>query len=230
MPAILANAQNFLTTTDYPLDKCVWIGSATHSFAGGTSVVIPHPLSFTPLIKVVWSTTPTFSTTYGVGDGVISSSTTTPFQPELTSAAANSSSVLLEYGNPGSVTTAYIRVYAFMPSNINVDSPYTSSDADLFVYNSDYNYSKLYMADLTASSSVASSTEVVNHNLGYYPQCEIWYEKASTIYTVKSTFIFNGSVTNEAFIMTPTTLTMVRDSFLSTPERFHYRIYLDKLA
>lgn len=223
----MADPRNFLLNTDYPMDKVIFLWEGYYDFS--LPKVCDHGLSFTPLVKIVWSTTSTFDTTYGVGDGPVTSITSTPFSPQLFSAYADSSSIYAIFGYPGAVAGAYIRIYAFMPSNINVDTPPTASSADSFVVNTDYNYSKLLMEGVTATSSVSSSSEVVVHGLGYYPQVEVWYVTSGNTFAASQVNLFDGAPSTETFEITTSSLTMRRSPFLAGGEYFYYRIYADEL-
>lgn len=230
MPAILSNARDFLATSDYPLDKVCYLHSATVNFGSGTDYTVAHGLPFTPLIRAVWSLTSSFTTAYQVGDGPVSSSPSTPFSPQLVSAYADSTNAVLSFGMPGTTTQVYVRIYALMPGGDSSEVSHTASSADDFTLSTDYNYTKLYMEGETASSSTPSSTEIVTHSLGYYPQVEVWFEKSSRIYAASYSALVNGSPTSEAFAISTSSLTMTREMFLSGPESFHYRIYVDELA
>ena len=61
-----------------------------------------------------------------------------------------------------------------MPSDIDAEALFTASTADNFVINTDYNYSKLWSAGVLTWSN---SNQVINHNFGYRPQVEIWFEQ-----------------------------------------------------
>jgi len=222
--------QDFLIDSDYPLDKVVLLNSGSIDLSSTFDYNFLHFLTFTPLVKVVWSTVPDFSVTYGVSDGPVSISPSFPFMPRLVYARANSTEVQMSFGNPGTYINIYIRVYGFMPSNVNLDAPFTASSADDYVINSDYNYTKLYLSGVTASSSVSGSSEVVNHNLGYYPQVEVWFEKGGYIWaSSESSVVDLATRSYESFEVSTTTFTMYRSPFLFGPELFHYRIYLDEL-
>lgn len=232
MPAITANAKNFLISSDFPMDKIVLLHSGQIDFTtSGTDYTFAHGLSFTPLIKATWSTSSDFSTTYGIGDGPLSSNPSFAFLPELAFARADSSNVYLSFGNPDMVNNAYIRIYGFMPSDVDVDTDLTASAADSFTLDSDYNYTKLYTSGVTSSSSVAGSSETVTHSLGYYPQVEVWFEKDGYIWVSAQPAVKPdlGIRESETFELTISSLTMYRNASLSGTERFHYRIYTDEL-
>lgn len=224
------DSRDMLVSSDYPLDKIVYLHTGSINFPiTGTDYIINHGLPFTPLIKVVWSTSNDFSTTYGVGDGPISSNPSFAYLPQIVFAYSDSSTINLVFGNPGSVTDAYIRIYAFMPSNVNTDAEFTVSAADTFVLNTDYNYSKLYLSGITASSSTPSSVETITHGLGYYPQVEVWYTKGGLTYAMSEIALFDNSLGTESFELTTDDLILRRSPFLSGDELFHYRIYADEL-
>lgn len=221
--------KKMVMTTDFPLDKVIFLHLGMLDLSSSLDYIFPNPFTFTPLIKVVWSTSPDFNTTYGVGDGPLSTNPSFPFLPNLAVAKADLSSITLQFGNPGSIPSAYIRMYAFMPSDTSSAVEPNTSAGDAFVINSEYNYSKLYRAGVTPFSSTAGSTETINHDLDYYPQIEAWYEKSGAIYSMAQIFKSGGSLSTESFELTNSNLILRRDPFLTGSERFHYRIYLDDI-
>lgn len=221
------NPSDFNLNSDYPLDKAILLWQGTFDFVG--SELFNHGLSYIPLIKIVWSLTADFAQTYGLGNGPDTSSPFTPFTPQLIDSWADSTSVNAIFGTPGSTPLVYVRVYGFMPSNINNEAAATASSADNLVLNTDYNYSKLYLSGITASSSVSSSTETVNHSLGYIPQTDVWYDVSGSIHCLPGVVMYNSSYQSEAAIVSTSQLQMLRSPYLSSAERFHYRIYADRM-
>lgn len=215
------------------MDKIIWLWEGTHTVSTGlTYLDVNHGLSFTPLPKAVWSTTSDFSTTYNTGDGTLSTSGLTGiFDISTTQASANSTRVQVPFTKTSAGSQdIYVRLWGFMPSNVNADIPPTAIDADTFSFNTDYNYTKLLDSGITNSSSVGGSTEVIAHNLGYYPQVELWPEKGSEIYTLAYTIVYDGTSDFTNVTLSTTNVTITRSQFLGgTPELYHYRIYADEL-
>jgi hypothetical protein len=196
---------------------------------GFNDVHIPHGLPFMPLPRGLWTTDSTWQTAYEMNSGPITTSPTAPSPFTFdTGIEANSTEVIFRNQNwTGSTATLYYRIYAFMPSTVNLDAPFTNVGVDNFMINSDYNYTKLYLAGVTAASGVASSTAVVPHNLGYRPQVMAWAERDGTVYDETYTYV-NSGVPDSGCDVNINDLTFTRASFIPTTERFHYRIYLDE--
>lgn len=221
------HANKYLLNTDFQMDQVILTWTGYHEF--GTDTIFAHGLSFTPLIKVVWSLTEDFATTYGVGDGPVSTSPSAPFSPMLSLAYADATNVYCAFGMPGAVAGAYIRVYGFAPADVSADSLPTANAADNFILNTDYNYSKLFLSGKTAASSTPGSGETITHNLGYIPQVEVWYVKGSNIYAPSYVASLDGSPLYESYEATTASLIVRRDPYLSGSEYFYYRIYMDEL-
>lgn len=220
-------------TTDYPLDKVIYLSSFTIDFLlSGTSYTFNHNLPFTPLVKVTWSTQPDFSIVYDQGSGPISNIPSWPFLPALTLITANSTSITLDYSNPDNITEVYVRVYCFMPSDVNTEVAHTASSADRFTLNTDYNYTKLLSSGVTPYSSTTSSVETIPHGLGYIPQVEAWYEDTAFggfIRPISSSNLApDGTSIYEAVYADEDNVYLVRGIIAATT-RFHYRIYVDRI-
>lgn len=207
------DARNFLLNTDYPLDKIVYIHSGSFSATGGGGVgtyhSVVHDLPFTPLMVGNWSTSSDFS---------ITKEMFIPSYTELTGAycevASDSSDFTIQAINyDSSPITVYYRVYGFMPSTSDETAAPTSSIADNFMLNTDYNYTKLYYNDcITAETSTT-----ITHNLGYRPQVMAWYQSGSQAKYLSSDFTH--------WVTTTDTTVVVHNS--STGASIHLRIYLD---
>lgn len=221
MPAIDANAGGFLYTTDYPLDKIIYMGTGSFTVGATSSASDPvaHALPFTPLLDGTWSTDPTFALSYDMGSGPASSASGFLFDiaPEV---SANSTNAIVSAQNvTGSPITVYYRVFGFEPSDVNLDAPFTSSVADNYVLNTDFNYTKLYRAD------VATSSTVISHGLGHRTQVSMWEEKSGTIR--KRNENRNGSSGEFYTTVSTSAVTIAFDAFATPGTKAHYRIYLD---
>lgn len=222
MPAIIANAKDFLINSDYPMDKVVFLTSGSlvldgdpHSFA--------HGLPFVPLTGGYWSFSADFSTSYEFYSGDFPSGNPSfifAHQVDVSSDATN-----ITIGTQdiiGDVPTVYYRIYAFEPSDSNADiaSPLSSSDA--FALNSDYNYMKLYSSGVANPGTAATYT--ITHGIGYKPQVHAWYTwLGDTVPMVRAGDTANGQVT---LAVNDNTIVMSNPYGLNIT-RLDYRIYLD---
>jgi hypothetical protein len=224
--------RNFLLNTDYPVDQIIWLWEGTHTVSTGlTYLNVDHDLPFTPLPKATWSTTSDYETTYSTGDGTLSSDGLLGlFDIQTTQTSANSTRVQVPFVKTSAGSQLiYARLWGYMPSDVNVDIDPTAIAGDTFSFNTDYNYCKLLDAGKTASSGVASSSEIIVHGLGYYPQVEVWSEKNSEIYTLAYTIVVNGTADYSNAELDTNELTLTRAASLPDPEAFHYRVYADEL-
>lgn len=222
-------ANQMILSSDYAGDKVILLRQDTYT-SFGSFYSFAHGLPFIPLISLVWSLSPTFDTTYTVGGGPASPNGFIAFDPLCGSAWATSTTVFADFRVYGSFSAIYVRVYAREPSDTSFDLPFTSIQADSFVYNSEFNYTKVLAAGVTPYSSTPSSVEAYTHNLGYYPQCEVWYQNSDGVWAL-SNLNTDDSVGyfTTASSVTTTDLIMRRDPFPGSPQRFHYRVYVDEL-
>lgn len=164
----MADLRNFLLNTDAPIDKI--IGSSTGSVSVPSNdfreVVINHGFSFTPLFYIKWSTSPTFNPSY---ESQWFQPSSLPYSVYGTS---SSSDMRLSVSNYGGTVTIYYQVIYFMPSDINVSVPIVSLDN--FQMNTDYNYTKII-----SEGRINGSSGTITHDLGYIPQVEAWYIRAT---------------------------------------------------
>lgn len=108
-----------------------------------------------------------------------------------------------------------------MPSNVDVSAAPTSSDTGTFLMNTDFNYTKLIDADIR---NTASAT--ITHDLGYYPQAEVWWESGGWMRKIVD--MMPSITDNPQAKITTSTLSLVPGTFIS-PDRWHYRIYEEEL-
>lgn len=166
------NPNNLLLTTDNPLDKIVVLASGSFSVPSGFfgEYNIPHGLPYRPLPIVTWSTDPNFNVSY---EATLSGYTDMN-TPQLIAQSTSSNYRFIPQNYTGSNLTYYWRVFGYMPSNVNVPAPFTAIQADDFVVNTEYNYSKILREGIL---NWASGTQTITHGLGYRPQVEIWFEQ-----------------------------------------------------
>ena len=227
------DSRNMLVSSDFPLDKVVFMSSGSISVPpfGFNDVSVPHGLPFIPLVSAVYSTTSDFETTYEYNSGPVQTNTSLPgvFLYDTSDMSTSEHIILRHSNNTASSVTLYYRVYAFMPSTANDLVGFTVTEADDFVMNTDYNYTKLFMSGVTPYSSVANSVEVITHGLGYRPQVSAWQQKPDGVYSVTSALLLaNGNTTGGMVSVTDNNIIYQREDFPFGASRLHYRIYIDE--
>jgi hypothetical protein len=210
----MTDSRNLLLDTDYPLDKIIYMTSGSFSAAGGggldTVYEITHNLGFTPLVIGTWSTDIGFSTSREGGffafEGTDPNTIYTQF-------FANSTKITVTTSNPtASSVTIYYRIYAFTPSDVNLDASFTTSVADIFALNTDYNYTKLYSSGIATAAAITTIT----HGLGYRPQVMAWIKDGSAAYGT-------SMVVDMGYVKATATTVVIT----SPNKDIHYRIYAD---
>lgn len=211
MPAIAVSANDMLLSSDYPLDKIIYMRSGSFSVpAGGglgASDAIEHILPFTPLIIGTWSTDSDFTTSkecfVSGWEGV------DPNLPYV-SVKSDGTNVTITAFNPGgSAITAYWRAYGFIPSDADLDAEATAALADQFQFNTDYNYTKLFKAGI----ALAAATTTIDHDFGYRPQVIAWLKTGSSF----------EQINVSGYIKVTTTQVIIT----APSNDVHYRIYAD---
>lgn len=211
-----SDIQKLLLTSDYPLDKIVYMASGSfnatsfpYDFSFNTG--LPHKL----LLGGTFSLNSDFSNTKFF---------TSPFSTLDVTASIYSdpgvNHIIFNKGTPGSVTV-YYRVYGFMPDDIlenGYDTATTSSD---LVFNSELNYRKLFksgkLTNLTTSATI-------DHNLGFYPRVEIWQDNFGHLYLYSSAEVDQPTAISDSIIVTQNNIQFRKDS--STTYSYYYRIYI----
>ena len=215
-----ANPRDFLLNTDYEMDKIVFFKQGSFT----TSVEITHNLGYAPLAFGVWSTNSNFSSVNTLGSvseipappGVYQ----TPLNIECSS---NDTIIRLKARGEYNGETIYYRVYAFEPSDITANAPSTSQDSNTFIFNTDYNYRKLFHAGEFTLNNLEYT-----HNLGYIPQVMGWAKYSfGGQWTETLNFASNASLDGLAIKVTSTKLKAqgLRDT---VTEKMYWRIYYDE--
>lgn len=219
------DSRDFLLTTDFPLDKVVYMDSGSVAVPTGSiaTTEVSHNLPFRPMVIGTWSLDANFSTS--IDEGI-------PQYADLNAPYLAMSSTpeflrLTPYNVTGSTLTFYWRAYGFMPPNVNEVATFTSAEADDFVMNTDYSYSKLLDTGIV---NLSSSSASVSHNLGYRPQVEVW--GASTISSpvlVKHTFGTSSTDNmSNRITVSESSLNFIKGTAPTLEEAYYYRIYADE--
>ena len=180
--------RNFIINTDYEMDKVVYFTEQYITPDQYRIATIPHGLGITPLVTGVWSTTSDFAVPHHFSTPMSCYSSIAGenmWIVDTVECYADPTNIHLELysGSADAITPAtypfYVRLMAFEPSNSSADLPSTSSNADKFILNTDYNYLKLHSKGVTPFSGATPDTVTVTHNLGYRPQALFWLELTS---------------------------------------------------
>lgn len=223
------SAKQMLVSSDYPLDKVVYLHTRSVVVPAGSfnDQIFPHNLPFTPLVLGQWSFDSDFETAYDANSGPrAGAGGTLLLQTTLRSNATNI--VIFNSNNQAFDVTVYWRIYALMPSTVSATAPFTASIADSFIIDTDQNYSKLFSSGVTGFSSTLDSSVTVTHGLGYRPQVLVWYED-STVTQWLGSYAQEDPGGNTRCRVGTNDITLIRDSlFLPSALRFHYRVYIDE--
>lgn len=220
MPAILANARNFLINTDYPMDKVIYLKEQSLTMGDSIDVSIAHGLPFIPLVWFQWSLTSDFAIAYENNTGPFPSGIPGYLFALLVMIEANATNIILRGNGTTSSITIYVRIFGFQPSTSNVDLAPTSSQADNFILNTDYNYMKLITATSVAVN--AGVTNTITHGYGYIPHILLWDESSGTIRPVNLSRT-SGGIPVE---VTANQIIIINDS--ASNVIMHYRLYIDE--
>lgn len=210
---------NFNLNTNYPLDKVIIFKEQTvsaGSLGSGTHVSITHGLGFTPLIFGVWSYTSDFTASLSIASGrkdtsegylwVYSNSTTIELYNYTTS-------------------TVYVRLYGFEPSTSATTIAKTNTSSGGLLFNSDWNYAKLYLAARVQGNGDLTSGTSVYHNLGFVPQVMAWvqYTQTGNCEQAQDSFILGTSSYKNGVEVDSSKVTI----YGTTSQYYHLRIYAD---
>lgn len=219
---------NFLITSDYPLDKIIYITSGSTSVPNSTldatpGITITHSLPFTPLPIMQWSNTSDFAITNELRDADYLANYFSTGAGQSYNCTANSSTIgITRYNLSGSTKTLYYRIFCFMPSDADADSevPATASSGSNFILSTNYNYLKLVKDGILTDGGVESYA----HNLGYVPRVQAWEETSGTVSRLIAAQDISGDVGTTGLHITDTELIWLNPS---TYDKIHYRIYGD---
>lgn len=213
-----ANPRDFLLNTDYEMDKIVLFKEGSFT----STKDITHELPFIPLAFGVWSTSSNFSSVNTIGkieDFTGPPSTYTP--PMGVFCQVDTTKIHLESRGNSNNQTIYYRLYAFEPSDSTANVPETSSNSDTFIFNTDYNYSKLMHA-----GDFTSDNQEYTHNLGYIPQVMAWYKATLGTATWVSPIV-TGDADGARLIVTTTKIKITGLSS-TVINKIYWRIYYDE--
>ena len=218
---------NFIISSDYPIDKIVWLyqGEVTTNSYGSWELTIPHKLTARPYVKGVW-TTNDWATTWTTGSQQLSGQSYT-----------NSSQVASDGTNvyfSGYQETAKKKVkyklwgvWNEADTYSNEANPTYGMSSNRLIINTDLKYPKLI------AEGYLEKNKTYTHSLGYIPYVEIWSYREIGINDYQDTvwawvqhsedqFGTIYGVTPQVQI-TDTTIKVTNTS--TSPSKIYYRIY-----
>lgn len=229
----IASQKKMKFTSDYPIEKVMFLTSGSASVPNSTvdltpGISIPHGLPFTPLPEIVWSNTSDFSIANVRGDSAYNSSAFTTGAGQLYAVSADATNVYItRYNNSGSTQTLYYRITCLAPSDASEESVvnFTANSADKFVFNSDYNYMKLFKA-----GKLTSGSNTYAHGLGYIPRVRAWYGLSGSYSPDIFAQMIDTDPTGGGGQTSGVHITSTQIIWLnpSTYDDIEYRIYLDE--
>lgn len=207
--------RNFLFHSGFPIDKVIGIKTGSYyirnQFNLSDVVNVAHGLPGKPLGITVFSNFSDFRDTYDegfpqyAGDG----------EYGLTVRTTNTNIQLTGWSLNNSDKVVYWRTILLESSETAMEVPLTASTADVFQFNTAYNYSKL------VKEGVVTSTTTITHGLNFVPQVMVWLDNGTWI--ERMTYVNNDNKAAE--LPNNTTLTLRPSS--AGVGKLHYRIYGD---
>ena len=214
-----ADPRKFLFNSNYQIDKISGSreGSVYVPAGGFVSPVVAHGLGYAPLYYTKWSTDPNFETSYDE----IGVTTNTRLSFSVQADETNLYLMPANYSLSG--ITFYYRVIFFVPPNLDIDVPSTAGDMDIFQFYTGYNYTKVL-----DEGYIGSSSGTIDHDLGYYPQVELWYVRASDgrIVHLVENGIGSGNGNPQASVST-SSVSLYNGAFIGA-SGWYYKVYVDE--
>jgi len=217
--------KDFQYSTDFVADFIVGMWEDSFLAVNGTttSIVVPHGLSFTPLVKGNFSSSSDFFPSNEMSTSVILYSFSVPgMQVSIYADGVNIS--INAYNFTGSNKTLYWRVYALMPDDIDADVGDITTPRSDMLFDTD----NLYLKVLDRGHVPISTTSVViPHNLGYVPYVEAWVTfSIGTVGPIPLAFLPIYPNSGAAVTADESTVTFHAGSIFGIT-RYDYRIYID---
>lgn len=234
----MANPNDFLLNTDYEMDKIIYFYEGKIEANSASQVSFKHNLPFVPLLFGVWSTNEDFTDVHTFSYlGSFDMSTSTYLCPNIELSAHDDKVFIDRVAVTGAF---YVRIYGFEPEDSHANLASTSSRANKFILNTDYNYRKLVKKGRekitpNPSSPTQFDNLVIDHNLGYKPQVMAWLEAANLDENDQEVshyieYDYWQTLDDETGLQVTTTQVIYRPRPTQSPANFylHYRIYYDE--
>lgn len=227
----MVDLRKFEFNSKFKTDNVIWTYETTSAITNTTwgtasfNGSVANPFSFKPLVFGI----------YSLDNGASWSDLTLPQTPDYGygEVISNSSTISWSWSRNYTVSasTAKIRLFAFMPSNVDV-SVNASTPLSKFYINTKFGYDNLIASGFVTVPNNSANYTLYTHNLGYYPKVLLWAERGNDIMRFQD----NVNVYNTA--TSPVTQTFQFASLTTTALTFtnsytsggvsigiHYRIY-----
>lgn len=233
--------RDFRISSEQPTDLIVGFWEGRTSFEW-KQYSFNHTLGFAPLCIGFWSDTEDFTEPipFSIAQGInYMDPTTHVSRPLFESVSLIVTTTSMIFNSKfASDRDVYYRIYAFMPTDLDLSVATTSQLASRYILNSDWNYRKIYMAgdmELTLDTSTRRTAlpVTISHNLGYRPQVMVWIGNsqgtvqelsyAQTEYRNIQRFENSIEVSNSDIVVTAPW-----PQSAGVAPKLYYRIYLDE--
>lgn len=231
------SSKEMILTSDYPMDKVVYLESDSFSMPGSTLGYLysfDHNLPFTPLCGGNWSLVSSFSSQYEYSSGTVPSGNPGYVFNRTINIFATSKKIYLTCDNLGSTVTVYFRVYGFEPQPSAALLSPIAALGDKFALSSDYNNPKLYLDNFIDLPGSTGSVVLigVDHDIGTIPQAMGWvtystYNGVTSEPAIHPVATTNGNSQGVLLVVNEVEIVWVIPAF-TDPHRAYYRIYLDE--
>lgn len=121
------NPNDFNIATDFPLDKIIHFQTGSLVVSDYNELIIPHGLSFAPLVRIRWSYESTFKTSYDLSSPLSGLSVSVDARANATNIIVRGIYLLFTASQ-----TIYFKTYGLMPSNVNAKVAPTQAFLDFF--------------------------------------------------------------------------------------------------
>lgn len=191
----MPNIGNFILNSDYPMDKIVLLDERFMD-SDTSQAEFAHGFNTAPLCFGVWSTEEDFSSPHAI------TGTQADVYGGTAEVYADETNVYLLNATFDTTTfrtlPIYVRTYAFLPESSQDEATFTSSLAERFIFNSDYNYLKL-----VKSLETTYNTRYY-HGLGKTPIVLAWVDYAGNgkVVQPEETSVFLGGYDTYGLIIT----------------------------
>ena len=238
MPADINTVSFFHLSTDFPVDKVVFLESGQFTVPASSSgyiYSIPHGLPFIPLMGGGWSLNSDFSTQYNYSSGTTPSTVPGALFAQQVNIFADATNVYFHANNTaGTSKVIYFRVMAFQPSNDDSDVPHTVSSGDLFNFDTSNISFKLVgegYVDCPAAGGTASQVNVPDVLINSTARISGWVEAVTWNGTTNVTAVHPAGTwvapANEVVIFQSNAdYFTIETSAGGAAHRVHYREYV----
>lgn len=210
--------RNFIIHSGYPIDKVIAIKSGSYLIKNqnelSDTLYVAHGLPGKALGITVFSNYSDFRDTYDEGYPQY----VNPGEYGMRVRVTNSNIEITGWNQSNNNYTVYWRTFLLESSETSYDVKYTAVDADIFQFNSEYNYSKL------VKEGVVTSTTTITHGVNFVPQTLIWMDNGTWIERLTSV---NNANKAAEFPDNTTILLRPGSTGVAGVSKLHYRIYGD---